>query len=49
MKRIRNVIIAAALLTALTGCTSKETKKFQEYMDTGNYKKAASYYDKHYF
>lgn len=47
MKRIRNVIIAAALLTALTGCTSKETKKFQEYMDTGNYKKAASYYDKH--
>lgn len=47
MKKFKKTVIILAMLTTLTGCTSKETKKFNEYMDDGKYQKAAEYYDKH--
>ena len=49
MKNFKKVIVVTAVISALTltGCTSKETKSFKEYMNNGDYIKAATYYTKH--
>ncbi len=49
MKNFKKIIAVTAVISALTltGCTSKETKSFKEYMNNGDYIKAATYYTKH--
>lgn len=48
MKKIQRIIITTSVVSVLilTGCTSKETKSFKEYIEKGDYIKAATYYEK---
>lgn len=48
MKKLKNTLIITTIVLTmmLTGCTSKETKEFQEYLDSSDYLKASNYYSK---